>query len=113
MPKVIAVDQLTDGMILAEPLMNNFGQTLIPAGTKLFQRHSRILRTWNIRTIAIKSDESEEEREISVELMEISRDKLQKKMKWEPRNKIETDLFNMGLLHLARKLSTKKEEIDG
>ncbi len=102
MSKLVLVDDIVDGMSLLEPIVNQFGQTLLTSGTMLKETHKRILKTWNIRQVNIKSDDSDEEIEISDELRQQITEKILKRMKWEPRNKIENDLLNMAVTHTAR-----------
>ncbi|MFW5662598.1 MAG: hypothetical protein ACOCZW_02640, partial [Bacteroidota bacterium] len=65
MSKLIDIKNVEDGMILAEPVVNNFGQTLLSPGTELLSSHIRILKTWNIISIRVKGDKDEEETYIS------------------------------------------------
>jgi hypothetical protein len=109
MAKVISIDNIEDGMILQEPVVNNYGQTLIGAGATLSAKHKNTFKTWSILTVIIQSDESEENNSpISEELMELARVRLMERMKWEPRNQFENELIDMGVYHLARQMSRKQ-----
>lgn len=44
MAKVIAVEDIQDGMINAEPIINRYGQTLLAAGVVLNQQHATFLK---------------------------------------------------------------------
>ncbi|MCX6153941.1 MAG: hypothetical protein NT007_07270 [Candidatus Kapabacteria bacterium] len=104
MPKSIPIEEIKDGMILSDSLVNNFGQTLVPAGTVLSDRHSRILKTWNIFTVSIKSDSTEDDFEINDDIRKKAKEKLDLRMNWEPRNAAEEDLYLLGLLYTAKNL---------
>lgn len=109
MGNIITIGQIKDGMVTAEPVLNSFGFTLIPAGTVLGDRHKRILKTWNVFTVSIKGDDYEEELEISEELKSIAIERLAKRMKWTPRNVFEINLYQTAILRAA-KLSLKKSK---
>ena len=109
MAKVIAIENITDGMILQEPVVNNYGQTLIGAGATLSEKHKNTFKTWNIHTVVIQSDENEEEQFIiNDEILELAKAKLKERMQWQPRNQFENELYEMGLYHLARQMSKKQ-----
>lgn len=104
MSKTINIDELEDGMILAQPVTNNFGQKLVPAGAIIKESHKKILKTWNIRSIAIKSDEYEESIEISEAQKALAIEYVTKRLDWIPKTIIEKDLFLMGVKQAAVKL---------
>ncbi len=114
MGTIITLEQIKDGMVTAEPVLNNFGFTLIPAGTVLGERHKRILKTWNVFTVSIKGDDLEEDLEISEELKAIAIERLAKRMKWGPRNAQEINLYQTAVIRAAKlSLKKSKEKIDG
>jgi len=102
MSKLIRLDDLTPGMVLAEPVLNNYNQTLLSAGIELNDEKIKILRTWNIQTLYIKSENEDKPFEISPEILEICTEKLEKRMIWQPRNEIEKDLFDSAVHILAK-----------
>ena len=107
MAQLVPIIDINEGMILSEPILNNYGQILIPAGTKLGENHKKILKIWNIHTVSIKSDKDEMEVEISKELEALAIERLSKRMHWKPRNVYEEDLFRMGIIR-AVKIILKK-----
>lgn len=109
MANIITIEQIQDGMVTAEPVVNNFGFTLIPAGTTLSERHKRILKTWNAFTVSIKSDDLEEDLEISDELKALAVERLSKRMKWTPRNVFEINLYQTAIIRAA-KLCMKQQK---
>jgi hypothetical protein len=46
MIKLVTIDDLKPGDILSGPVMNNFGQIMIPAGAVLKENHIRLLKSW-------------------------------------------------------------------
>lgn len=110
MAKIVSIADIENGMIVAEPVINKFGQTLAPAGATLTEKHKTILRTWNIQSVVIKSDDQEEEVEISEELRSMAIEKLNTKMLWEPRNAIENNLFKIGINQMALSILHKDKD---
>lgn len=108
MPKIINIDKIEDNMVLAEPVINKYKQTLIPSGAILFQRHKLLLKTWNIQTVRIKKDEMEKENDLNADLKQLSEQMLTSKMLWMPRIPVEWDLFNIGVLNTAKSISKNK-----
>ncbi len=106
MPNYIEPEEITDGMILAEPILNKNGAALLPAGAKLKKSHIKLLKVWNIKSISIESDKLEEEIEFTNEQIEKAKKSLRARMLWFPRNPIENDLFRLGALI---KLKSSKE----
>jgi hypothetical protein len=97
----VLVNEIIDGMILSEPIVNNFGQTLLPFGAILSEKHIRIFRTWNITGVMIKSDQ-DDDTELSPELQVLARERLRKRMGWLPRNAIEKNLVDMAVIKLIK-----------
>lgn len=54
MARVISCDEIEQGMILAQPILNKFGQILLPANVELQKKHSQLLKTWGITSVTIK-----------------------------------------------------------
>ena len=108
MATIISVDEIEDGMILADPILNKFGQNLLPSGASLIKNNIKLLKTWNIRAVTVKTEDDEIEVDFTPEILALAEEKLKKRMKWLPRNLIEKDIYNMGLKHLAKTLMTKK-----
>jgi hypothetical protein len=105
----IPIENIEDGMVLSEPILNNYGQTLMQSGVNLSEKHKKILKTWNVRLVTVKSDDNEEEFQISPELKILAEERLSKRLKWKPRNSIERDFYQMGIIHTAKmKLKQKK-----
>lgn len=111
MANTITVDDIEEGMILAEPVLNNFGQTLLQAGVTLSDKHKTILKTWNISLITVKTDDKEEEIEISPEVYALAEEKLKRRVKWTPKSSAEKDLYLMGIQHTAKKILKKNKGI--
>ena len=95
MPKFITPDEIQEGMELAEPVKNKFGQVLLSSNLKLQTKHTVILKTWGIQTIQIISDN--DVTKIDESALEEAREKLSHRMKWSPRNANEEDLVEMAL----------------
>ena len=106
MSRFINIEDLEEEMALAEPIVNNFGQVLLPSGVIIKDSHKKILRTWNIRIVAIKGEDDSLTDDFSDELKKLAMEKLEKRMLWQPRNNIEIDLINVAVTQSCR-LMTK------
>lgn len=110
MPNVITIDAVEEGMILVEPIVNSFGQTLINSGVELKDNHIRVLKTWNIKSVTVKEDENEEEVEITKEMILLAQKKLADRVLWNPRNEEEKDMYKAVVMHFAKNLYSKNKE---
>lgn len=111
MGKLILIDDIEEGMILEEPVVNQFGQVLLNKGTSLTLRHKKVFLTWNIKSIKIKSSDEQSEITFSPEQLEISEKRLKTIVKWLPRNEIEKDLFNSAVILNAKAIFTEEPKI--
>jgi hypothetical protein len=96
------IEEIEPGLLLAEPVVNNFGQTMIPVGAELQEKHLRLLKTWNVAGVMVKGDGEDEEIEISPQMIEIAIKKLESSMKWKCELTIELDLFDSAVKHIAK-----------
>lgn len=108
MARVIFLEDAVEGMTLSDPIVNNQGQTLLPSGIVIAAQHLRILKTWNIKLIHIKEDESEEENAISPELLKLAEENLISRMNWTAQIDIEIDLVNAAKQIIALQLAKKR-----
>jgi hypothetical protein len=103
MPKSLTINDLEPGMILHSPVSNNFGQILIGSGFELSEKHIFMLKTWNIQSVTIQSEDSDDEVIIDEDKLKETRDKLLEIIGWQPRNINEEDLIDLGTLALYNK----------
>lgn len=103
----ITPDEIVDGMVLAEPIMKSTGQILFALHMQLEPKHIQTFKTWGIENFAVFVGEQKEvlqqnsgkaeEADIRAEAEKL----LKKRMRWEPRNKNEIDLYEMGIDSIA------------
>jgi len=96
MAKKINLEDIKIGMIIEDPVVNNFGQTLLPSGLSLSPNHVKLLKAWKVENITIR-DDIDDEFEISDEMRGIAIEYINSKMNWQPRNNYETDLYEMAI----------------
>ena len=101
MPKTITIDEIEEGMEVHSEVTNKFGQVLIGSGAILNEKHKKILKTWNIAQVEIKSDDQEEAQSFSEEALSAAREFIATKIKWEPRNKFEEELISIAVISAA------------
>lgn len=104
MPALITVDLIKEGMELALPVKNKVGQILLPANLILEEKHKRVLQTWGVQSVNIKSDVTEkEENPIDEETLARAKDLLNKRMPWKPGNSYEQEILDLGLAKMIEK----------
>jgi hypothetical protein len=104
MSKTISIDAVEPESILAEPVTNSLGQTLINSGVTLTSKHISLLRTWNIQIVKIIDGSNDEVNNINEYQISQARIELKKYVRWTPRNNAEEDLIELGVLALAHKM---------
>lgn len=110
MSTTVLIDMVQPGVVLAEPITNTLGQTLINGGVELTAKHISLLRTWNIQFLKILDDENDKANEISETQMNFARDEFYKLLTWKPRNDAELDLIELGVISLAHRLKEKSND---
>ncbi|HRK59924.1 MAG TPA: hypothetical protein PLI74_09795 [Candidatus Kapabacteria bacterium] len=105
MARVISCDEIEQGMILAQPILNKFGQILLPANVELQKKHSQLLKTWGITSVTIKGEEGDDkEIEISEEMRLLIEENLKNKILWQPINAYEKEVYQLAFLSEAKKI---------
>ena len=107
MAVLLTTDKVEVGQVLSEPVINNFGQTLIPSGTTLNARHVRVLKTWNVRTVSIRTEGDSQELIITDQVYKLAEERLRQRLHWIARNPNEQDLIHMGIARHAQVLAMK------
>ncbi|MCZ6674925.1 MAG: hypothetical protein O7C75_18500 [Verrucomicrobia bacterium] len=95
----INIDEIDEGQILLQPIINNYGQMIMPAGTVISFKHINILKTWNIKSIIIKGEDDVEEMDTDFgdEVLKQATQRIKSRLIWIPENEWEQELYNIGL----------------
>lgn len=107
MPIPIATSAITEGMILAESILNKQGQVLLPGGSPLKERHILMLKTWGIAGVVIQGGENDadadadREPEYSEEVLALARTRVEQHWAWKPRNALENELYRLAVRRAA------------
>ena len=109
MPKIISVNNVTEGMVLSEPIVNKFGQVLLGADVIIVKKHINFFKMWNIELVSIQSEDDEDENIFDYEDYETAKANLFQRMLWKPRNQNEEDLIELGIIYEAKKLNKTLE----
>jgi hypothetical protein len=105
MSLIITLEELEDGQILAEPLINRYGQTIMPAGAKLLKSYANKLKTWDITTISIVVSQAEElDLNIPDEVVKSATEIFLSRCPWKPENNYEKELINIGIYYTAKQI---------
>lgn len=111
MPKYVHVKEIEDGMVLAHPLINNFGQILLPEGARIHSGHKRLLKIWNILTVPVVTDEDKAAmHNLSPEILTMAEEKVRDRLSWEPDNEPEKDMFDTALIIIAKELQKSESK---
>ncbi len=104
MSKLISVDEIQDGMVLAEPIQNRFGHTLLGANVKLETKHIKFLKSCGIQTIYIVDEnESNSKKEYDNETLEKAKAILNQRLNWKPKNEFENELIELAIQNILEK----------
>lgn len=52
--KIVIIDEIEEGMVTAEPILNKIGQMLIAKDTILHSNQLKMLKLWGIKQVSIK-----------------------------------------------------------
>ena len=107
MNKAYTLETIKEGMEIGEPVINNFGQTLLPSGLKISARHINLLKTWNIDKVFIvdkDSDENGENKQISEETKAYIEKQLSLRFNWIPENEFEKDIYQLTYISIAKEI---------
>lgn len=100
MIKLIDIDQLKEGDILAEPLYNVHGHILLPVNAVISNKCLKLLKTLNIQNVTIKRiDKDNQNESLTEEEIETSLKKLLENLDWQPENDYEMELLKMAAIH--------------
>ena len=92
------------GLILAEPVLNQFGQTLLPRGVELQSGHLKVLKTWGCKTVKVKEEGfPEKEAEVSPEVLDRALARVNWRLKWEPTTNLEKEIFQLAVKRVIQK----------
>lgn len=104
MSKIIKIDEIENGMVLAESITNNNGQILFGSGAELSEKHKKYFKMWGVSSILIESEENDEFAKPDLETLEKIRKEYIEQIGWKPRNEHEHDLIEMAVLHQGYKV---------
>ena len=110
MSELIEVAKFEPGMVLAAPILNRYGQVLLAAGVELKSNHQRLFATWGIKLITVKGDDNDDDLVITEDMREQAEKIFNSRITWNPRSRLEKDLFEMGVLNLVGKLSKRENK---
>jgi len=112
MNKIINIDELEVGQIVAEPVMNKFREVIISQGSYITDSHKLILKTWNINKITVittngTNGEMEQSNDNSNNISKEALNNLSKRCNWSPENQWEKNFYELAINHEITKLITK------
>lgn len=100
MPRIVRLDEIVEGQIIAETLTNKYDQVLIKKGTLLsLDSHIRVLKMWGINEISVYENISDANSQQSNanELLQLE-SKIIEELKWNIKNENDKFLINIAVL---------------
>ncbi|MCX6170287.1 MAG: hypothetical protein NTX65_13150 [Ignavibacteriales bacterium] len=98
MSKSIPVEMIEDGMELAEPIKNKYGQIMLAENAKLESKQKKMLKVWGISSVIIVADDEPfEHKAYDPEIIEKAKIKLSEKILWQPGNQFEEEIYQLAL----------------
>jgi hypothetical protein len=97
MPVVMSLEDLAEGMVTAEPVLNHLGQLLLGRGLTLSARHLTVLKIWGIEKCLIEGGEVAANPETSEAVRTRAWERVQERLHWEPRNVWEKELVQIAV----------------
>jgi hypothetical protein len=101
MAKIVSTESQCEGLRLAAPVMNSYGQTILAAGTVIELRHRRLFSIWSIKHISVLMSD-DEVFEPGDALRVVAEERLRQRVKWQPRNSHERDLLELAIARVLR-----------
>lgn len=93
MGKYVSLKEIIPGMILAEPVVNRYGQVVLAAGIELESHHIGRLKTWGVTLISVDA-EGDEVSGCNQQVLDRAREQVEERLTWAPRNQLEKDMYN-------------------
>jgi len=114
MSSIVHLEEITPGMVLAAPILNRYGQTLLTTGVVIDEKHLLMFKTWGIKHVTIDGEakKSETSPEISEDLLNLARNHIKKRMLWNELSEIENDLFSAAVERIIDFYATNDLEAD-
>lgn len=100
MPKYIKINDIEDGMILAEDIMNRQGYLMFSKGMELKTSHKKVFITWNIAGVLV--GDLEDNVELDADIVLKAKTYLDSIMMWKCSLPIELDLYECAVYNIAR-----------
>lgn len=97
MPVVMSLEDLAEGMVTAEPVLNHLGQLLLGRGLTLSARHLIVLKTWGIEKCLIEGETAVAEPEVSDAVRMRAWEHVRERLHWEPGNVWEKELVQIAV----------------
>ena len=115
-PMEISLEELDgsdESFVLSQPVLNNYGQMLLPAGATISLKHIIILKTWNINTIHIVGEDEvylSEDIDFGDDVVKHATRRLKSRLNWLPENEWEQELFDLGIKRACEEIVREKKD---
>jgi hypothetical protein len=107
---ITLLENLAEGMVTAEPVLNHLGQLLLGKGVALSARHLTVLKTWGIEKCLVEGGEAEITPEMNETVRKLALEQVKNRLRWEPGNSWEAEIIEIAVRQTARRCLEKGGE---
>jgi hypothetical protein len=108
----VPVSQILVGMVVARPIVNSYGQTLLSTDTTIEEQHLKLFKIWGIDSVSIHQRNEEQDpamQELTPHLLEQGLRRLRRHVQWNPRTPVEHNLFRTAVKVLAHAIIAEEQ----
>ncbi len=100
----VPLENLEPGMVLAEPVLNRWGQILLIKGGTISSRHLAVLKTWGIQMVVIQQGEDPIKAPlVDQDLQNRALARIKKRLFWQPQSPIEEEIINLAVQQVIQR----------
>jgi hypothetical protein len=106
---ITLLENLAEGLVTAEPVLNHLGQLLLGKGVALSARHLTVLKTWGIEKCLVEGGEPETTPEMNEAVRNLALEQVRNRLCWEPRNSWDSEIIQIAVEQAVRRCLEKGE----
>lgn len=102
----VQIANLRPGMVLTEPVIDAFSQSMVASGTTLTRNRIMALKAWGIGFAEVESGDPVEPQLKALNQTALSQafDRLDRRMSWKTRHVMEEEIYTLSVEFAARRI---------